>query len=380
MLTIFIKNIIECFCQEFRNQLYELLLLVRKIMDFQISVASKSIFKINLLTFLAYLTIFPTQTVGSELNIYSHRQPFLINPFLEAFTKKTGIKTNVVYSTKGLAQRLKAEGENSPADVILTVDIGRLQVYADLQLLAKINSDKLQKNIPPHLRSLDKTWVGLSKRSRIIVVSKSRVEPSSLSRIEDLANPKWEKKICTRPGSHVYNRALLASVIAAHGVDEATKWAKGLVKNLARRPQGNDRAQVKAIYEGQCDIAIINNYYYGKLIYSEDPKQRQWAEELTLIFPNQGENDRGAHINISGGGVAKYSKNKIEAVKLLEFLSEEFAQSLYGSINFEYPVNDRVEPSQILQNWGTFREDKLPIQTIAELAREAQKIIDKVGW
>ena len=340
----------------------------------------KTMFRLSLIFSLAYISIIPIKAIGGELNIYSHRQPFLINPFLKVFTEKTGIKTNVVYSTKGLAQRLKAEGENSPADIILTVDIGRLQVYADLKLLAEINSKKLNENIPPHLRSLDKTWVGLSKRSRIIVVSKSRVKPSAISRIEDLANPTWKKKICSRPGSHVYNRALMSSMIAAHGIDEATEWAKGLVANLARRPQGNDRAQVKAIYEGQCDIAIINNYYYGKLKYSDDPQQRDWAEELYLIFPNQGPGDRGAHINISGGGVAKYSKNKIEALRLLEFLSEEESQKLYGTINFEYPINPKVIPTEILQKWGSFREDKLPIQRIAEFSQDAQKIIDKVGW
>ena len=340
----------------------------------------RALFKLCFIFCLTYFSALPIKAIGSELNIYSHRQPFLINPFLKAFTEKTGIKTNVVYSTKGLAQRLKAEGENSPADVILTVDIGRLQIYADLKLLAKIDSKILTSNIPPHLRSLDQTWVGLSKRSRIIVVSKNRVKTSSISRIEDLANPTWRKKICSRPGSHVYNRALMASMIAAHGIEEATKWAKGLVENLARRPQGNDRAQVKAIYEGQCDIAIINNYYYGKLKFSDDPKQRDWANELSLIFPNQDVGDRGAHINISGGGVAKYSKNKINAIKLLEFLSEENSQKLYGTINFEYPVNPSVKPTQILQNWGTFREDKLPIQRIAEFSQDAQKIIDKVGW
>ena len=334
----------------------------------------------GLIFFLTSLLTLPTQSTSSELNIYSHRQPFLINPFLKLFTEKTGIKTNVVYSTKGLAQRLKAEGQNSPADVILTVDIGRLQVYADLKLLAEVNSEKLIKNIPPHLRSPENTWFGLSKRSRIIVVSKNRVNQKSISRIEDLASPALLNKICTRPGSHVYNRALMASVIAAHGIDEATAWAEGLVKNLARRPQGNDRAQVKAIYEGQCDIAIINNYYYGKLKYSEDPKQRKWADELSLIFPNQGLEDRGAHINISGGGVAKYSKNRNEAIKLLEFLSEEASQRLYGKINYEYPVNPKVNSSEVLQSWGQFREDQLPIQKIAEFAREAQKIIDKVGW
>ena len=340
----------------------------------------KTLYKSNIVILLTFFLILPLQAIAGEINIYSHRQPFLINPFLKAFTEKTGIKTNVVYSTKGLAQRLKAEGPNSPADVILTVDIGRLQVYEDLKLLAEINSYKLDTNIPPHLRSSDKTWVALSKRSRIIVVSKSRVKLSSITRIEDLADPIWKKKICSRPGSHVYNRALMASMIAAHGIDNATDWAKGLVANLARRPQGNDRAQVKAIYEGQCDVSIINNYYYGKLKYSDDPKQRKWADELLLIFPNQGENDRGAHINISGGGVAKYSKNKKEAIKLLEFLSEEASQKLYGTINFEYPVNPRVKPSKILQDWGTFREDQLPIQKIAEFSLTAQKIIDKVGW
>ena len=249
-----------------------------------------------------------------------------------------------------------------------------------MKLLAKINSKKLSANIPNHLRSNDNTWVSLSKRSRIIVTSKSRVAPLSILRIEDLANPKWKGKICTRPGSHVYNRALMASMIAAHGIEAATKWAEGLVKNLARRPQGNDRAQVKAIHEGQCDIAIINNYYYGKLKYSDDEKQRVWAEGLLLVFPNQGVNDRGAHINISGGGVAKFSKNKDNAIKLLEFLSEEASQQLYGEINFEYPVNPRVTPPQTLLDWGVFREDQLPILTIAKLSQQAQKIIDKVGW
>ena len=324
--------------------------------------------------------LFPNFAAASELNIYSHRQPFLIDPFLNAFTEKTGIETNVLYSTKGLAQRLKAEGENSPADVILTVDIGRLYIYRDLDLLSTVQSQKLEANIPEHLRSSDNTWFGLSKRSRIVVTSKERVAPGEITTVEDLADPKWEGRICVRPGSHVYNRALMASMIAAHGVEEAEKWAAGLVANLARRPQGNDRAQVKAIYEGQCDVAIINNYYFGKLKYSEDEKQREWAKALDLVFPNQGEGQRGAHVNISGGGIAKHSKNKAAAQALLEFLTEPLAQRLYGEINFEYPVNPTVPASEELESWGTFKEDKLPILTIAELSREAQKIIDRVGW
>ena len=327
----------------------------------------------------SYLFIFQS-ILADEVNIYSHRQPFLINPFLKVFTQETGIETNVVYSTKGLAHRLRAEGKNSPADIILTVDIGRLYIYEDMGLLAEIDSKILDNNIPKHLKSANNTWFALSKRSRIIATSIDRVAPDDILRIEDLANPKWKGKICSRPGSHVYNRALMASVIAEYGLKKAEIWAAGVVYNLARRPQGNDRAQVKAIYEGLCDVAIINNYYFGKLKYSDDPAQRKWANSMRLTFPNQGINDRGAHINISGGGVAKYSKNKASAIKLLEFLSSAKAQRLYGEINFEYPANPEVESTEELKSWGVFREDKVAIEKIAQLSIKAQKIIDKVGW
>ena len=336
--------------------------------------------KLILSTTILVLALSLTKVIGAEVNIYSHRQPFLINPFLEKFTEETGIKTNVVYATKGLAQRLKAEGKNSPADVILTVDIGRLYIYDDLDLLASIDSDILDKNIPSNLKSPENKWFALSKRSRIIVTSKERVGEGQITKIEDLANQKWKGKICSRPGSHVYNRALMASLILSLGEKAAEEWAKKFVDNLSRRPQGNDRAQVKAIFEGQCDISIINNYYFGKLKYSEDPSQREWAKSVRLIFPNQGEEERGAHINISGGGVAKYSKNKNEAVALLEFLSKAQSQKMYGEINFEYPVNPSVETTKELKSWGSFKSDSLPIISIAQKAYEAQKIIDRVGW
>ena len=331
-------------------------------------------------TLILFLALSLTKVIGAEVNIYSHRQPFLINPFLEKFTEETGIKTNVVYATKGLAQRLKAEGKNSPADVILTVDIGRLYIYDDLDLLASIDSDILNKNIPANLKSPENKWFALSKRSRIIVTSKERVGAGQITKIEDLANQKWKGKICSRPGSHVYNRALMASLILSLGEKAAEEWAKKFVDNLSRRPQGNDRAQVKAIFEGQCDISIINNYYFGKLKYSEDSSQREWAKSVDLIFPNQGVEERGAHINISGGGVAKYSKNKNEAVALLEFLSKAQSQKMYGEINFEYPVNPSVETTEELKSWGSFKSDSLPIISIAQKAYEAQKIIDRVGW
>ena len=326
------------------------------------------------------LALLSSNLTGKELNIYSHRQPFLINPFLKKFTEETDIKTNVVYATKGLAQRLKAEGKNSPADVILTVDIGRLYIYDDLDLLAKIESKILDQNIPAHLKSSENKWFALSKRSRIIVVSDQRIGSNEILKIEDLADPKWKGKLCSRPGSHVYNRALMASLMIALGEEKAEEWARSFVSNLARRPQGNDRAQVKAIYEGQCDVAIINNYYYGKLKYSEDPIQRKWAHTVRLIFPNQGEGDRGAHINISGGGVAKHSKNKDLAILLLEFLSKESSQKMYGEINFEYPVNPMVETTDELRSWGSFRADNVKISDIAKITQTAQKIIDRTGW
>jgi len=317
---------------------------------------------------------------ASELNIYSHRQAFLINPFLDAFTAETGIKTNVVFASKGLAQRLKAEGANSPADLVLTVDIARLSVYAERGLFAPVQSDILNEVIPAHLRSKNGTWFGLSKRSRIVGVSKDRVADGAVLRIEDLADPKWRGKICSRPGSHVYNRALVASMIAAHGEVKAEAWARDLVANFARRPQGNDRAQVKAIFEGQCDIAILNHYYYGKLLNSDDAAHREWADSINLVFPNQGEDDRGAHVNISGGGIAIHSKNKANAQRLLEFLVSEKAQSLYAKINYEYPVDESLELPDDLKLWGTFKEDRTPVSEIARLSVTAQKIIDRVGW
>ena len=316
--------------------------------------------------------------LAGELNIYSHRQPFLIKPFIEAYEAETGTKVNIVYASKGLAQRLQAEGSRSPADLILTVDIARLHVYADKKLLAPVSSRILTETIPPHLRDPNNHWFSFSKRARVIVVAKEALDALTIRRYEELAEKRWSGRICLRPGSHVYNRALLSSMINALGADAAEVWAKGLVENLARRPQGNDRAQVKAIYEGFCDISIINNYYFGKLRYSDKAYQREWAESVKLIFPNQ--EGRGTHINISNNGVTKYSRNKQEAVRFLEFLISEKAQELYGQINFEYPVRLGMDPPSELSSWGVFQEDRLSIERIAELAPQAQRIIDRVGW
>lgn len=331
---------------------------------------------------LAALTTFAgtAGSVGADeaLNLYSHRQPFLIEPVLAAFTAETGVPVNVVYASKGLVQRLKAEHRNSPADVVLTVDIGRLSVYAEEDLLAPVESATLADGIPAHLRDPAKRWFGLSKRARVIAVSRERVAQGEITRYEDLADPKWAGRLCTRPGSHVYNRALMASMIAAHGEAKAEAWARGLVANLARRPQGNDRAQVKAIHEGVCDMALINSYYFGKLAHSDIPEQRGWVENVGIVFPNQ--DDRGTLINISGGGVARYSGNKDTAVRFLEFLAGETAQSIYGAVNYEYPVNPAVAASPEVRSWGDFKEDSLPIARIAELSPAAQRVIDRTGW
>jgi len=335
--------------------------------------------KINLL--LIIITIFISNITNAKiLNIYSHRQPYLLKPFIEAYTKKTGVKLNVVYSSKGLAQRLAAEGANSPADLILTVDIARLYRYEDLDLLAKIDSKILYEKIPSYLRSKNNTWFGLSKRTRAIAISRERINSGQVLRYEDLADPKLKGKICSRPGSHVYNRALMASMIAAKGENAAEKWAKGLVSNLAKRPQGNDRSQLKSIYSGECDVAIINHYYYGKLTYSKNPDHRKWAKASIIVFPNQGNSDRGAHVNISGGGVVKFSKNKEIAINFLEFLVTDQAQVMYGDVNFEYPINNKSKLPKRLKALGTFKEDNLLIEKIAKLAPKAQEIIDKVYW
>ena len=333
----------------------------------------------SILIIIVYTILSFSAYAASEVNVYSYRQPILIDPFFEEFTKSTGIEVNVLHAKKGLLERLLSEGANTPADLVLTVDISRLKQFVEKDVLTPIESSVLQKNIPSHLRDSNNRWFALSKRARIVVASKERVGNAAIERIEDLTNPKWKGKICTRPGSHAYNRSLLASIVAAHGETEAEEWAKGLVANLARQPEGNDRAQAKAIFEGVCDIAIMNTYYYGKMKFNEkNPEQKDWANAINIIFTNQ--NDRGNHINVAGGGVVKYSKNKENAIALLEFLTTPKAQSLYSSINYEYPVNPTMSLSDELTSWGAFKEDELPIEKLAELAPIAQKIIDRVGW
>ncbi|MDX1453235.1 MAG: Fe(3+) ABC transporter substrate-binding protein [Oleiphilaceae bacterium] len=313
---------------------------------------------------------------ASEVNVYSYRQPFLIKPLFDAFTNETGIKVNVVFAKKGLAERLEREGANSPADLVFTVDIGRLNEVVEKDVVQPVKSDVLSQNIPAQYRDPDGRWFGLTLRTRSIYASKDRVDLAQIKRYEDLAKPEWKGRICTRSGKHPYNLALIASMIAHHGEAEAESWLRGVKANLARKPQGNDRAQVKAIKEGVCDLSLGNNYYYGKMI--QDEEQRAWADAVHLTFPNQ--DDRGTHVNISGMALTKSAPNKASAIKLMEFLSGKLAQKIYAEQNFEYPVNPNVEPSGLVQSWGTFKADKLALSDIAELRKQAAKLVDKIAF
>ena len=339
-----------------------------------------TIFCISNLIFCLSVIIFGIQRANAkEINIYSYRSPALLKPFTSEYEKQFSIKFNILHAKKGLAQRLEAEGKNSPADVILTVDISRLSELADMDLVRTINSAIIDTNVPIHLRDINKKWVSLSTRARIIGISNKRVSRGAIQNIEDLANPKFKGKICTRIGSHPYNRALLASIIAHQGVRKAQLWAEALVSNFARKSKGNDRAQAKAIYSGECDIVLMNTYYFALMKFNvKNPEQRKWAQATDIIFYNQ--NNRGQHINVSGAAIAKYSKNYNEAVKFIEWLTMPKAQKIYANINFEYPVNPNVKLDGKIMEWGTFKADELPISKIAKFSKEAQMIIDRVGW
>ena len=329
--------------------------------------------RLNILSLCLLLS--PLTLAEEIVNIYSYRQPFLIEPMLDAFTKDTGIKTNVVFAKKGVAERLKQEGKNSPADLVLTTDIGRLQALVDADVVQPVKSDLLEKNIPSQYRSKENLWYALTTRVRNIYASVDRVKFDHLS-YESLADPYWKGRICTRSGKHPYNIALIASMIAHHGEAKTENWLKAVKENLARKPQGNDRAQVKAIKDGICDISLGNSYYYGKMLTDEN--QISWAKAVNIVFPNQA--DRGAHVNISGIAMTKAAPNKANALKLMEFLSENLAQRMYAEQNFEYPVKPGVEPSGLVSSWGTFKADRMPIDLIAKQRKTAVKLVDKVNF
>ncbi len=320
----------------------------------------------------------PAISRAGEVNVYSYRQPYLVEPLFKAFTAKTGIKVNTIFAKKGLIERMKAEGVNSPADVLLTTDIARLSDAVSSGISQTLKSEQLSKNIPARYRDPQGRWFGLTLRSRVIFASNKRVKQTAIT-YEELADPKWKGRICVRSGQNVYNIALIASMIVQHGEAYTKKWLAGVKANLARKPSGNDRGQVKAVFSGECDIALVNTYYMGAMMTNnKKPVQKEWARSVRIIFPNS--NDRGAHVNLSGMVLAKHAPNKDEAVKLMNFLAGDKAQKIYAEVNFEYPVKPGVEWSKLVKSWGEFKADTVSLAKIAENRKRASELVDEVGF
>lgn len=314
--------------------------------------------------------------LAQEINVYSHRQPELIQPLVDAFTAETGIKVNVAFVDKGMAERLQAEGDRSPADLVLTVDIARLMQIVDAGVTQAVQSDVLDANIPETLRDPNDRWFGLTSRARIVYASKDRVKPGEVTTYEDLASDKWKGRICTRSGLNDYNIALLGAMIVHHDETFATDWATGLKANLARKPDGGDRDQVKAIAAGECDIAIGNTYYIGQML--ADPEQAPAAEAVSIVFPTF--ENGGTHLNISGVAMTKSAPNRENALKFMEWLSGDAAQKIYAETNYEYPVKPGVERSALVQSWGEFTPDPTPLADIAKARPAALKIMETVDF
>jgi iron(III) transport system substrate-binding protein len=317
-----------------------------------------------------------TPVLAQEINVYSHRQPELIQPLTDAFTAETGIAVNVAFVDKGMAERLQAEGDRSPADLVLTVDIARLMQIVEADVTQAVQSDILEANVPAELRDPADHWFGLTSRARIVYASKDRVAAGEVTTYEDLASDKWKGRLCTRSGLHDYNIALLGAMIVHHGEADATAWAEGLRANLAKKPDGGDRDQVKAIAAGECDIALGNTYYMGQML--ADPEQQAWAEAVSIVFPTF--EAGGTHLNISGVAMTKSAPNKENALKFMEWLSSDSAQKIYAETNYEFPVKPGVARSELVTSWGEFTPDATPLAGIAAARAAALKIMETINF
>lgn len=314
-----------------------------------------------------------------EVNLYSARQEVLIKPLLDQFSSKTGIKVNLVAGkADALIQRLTSEGINSPADILLTVDAGNLNKAKEMGLFQPVRSQTLEKEVPAAYRDPAGEWFGLSMRARPIMYAKGRVNPADLASYADLADPRWKGKVCVRSSGNVYNQSMVAAMIARNGAAATETWAKGLVANFARPPQGGDRDQIKAVAAGQCDVALANTYYLGGMLNASQAEEKEAAAKVGIIWPNQKEN--GVHVNVSGAGVTKHAKNRDNALRLLEFLVSEEAQRWYADVNYEYPVRQGTPISETLAAWGDFKADDLNLATLGEHNAEAVKLMDRAGW
>lgn len=314
-----------------------------------------------------------------EVNIYTHRHYKPDQELFAQFEKETGIKVNVVNaSADELIQKMSLEGEQSPADVLITVDAGRLVRAKNNGLLQSVKSEFLEETIPSHLKDADNQWFALTKRARVVVYNPDNVKAEDLSTYEALTDNKWKNKILIRSSSNIYNQSLMASIIANSDEATAVKWAEGIVANMARSPKGNDRDQIKAVVAGEGDLAVVNTYYIGKLLNSKNADEVKAGEGIKVFFPNQ--EGRGTHVNVSGAGVAKYAPNKVNAIKFIEFLASEKAQKVFAKANYEYPVNTKVMPSELLQSWGSFKEDTLSLSKLGENNKKAVLAFDAASW
>lgn len=313
--------------------------------------------------------------IAQEINIYSTRQPELIQPLTDKFTADTGIKVNIAFLKKGMIEKLTAEGDRTPADLVLTVDIARLNGVVEAGLTQPVTSDVLSTNIPADLRDPAGEWFGLTTRARVVFASKDRAADAPAT-YEALAAPEWKGRICTRSGTHAYTVALVSAAIHHMGDADAKTWLQGVKANLARKPQGNDRAQVKAVWAGECDIALGNTYYMGKMV--NNPEQAAWADSVNVVFPTfQG---GGTHVNVSGMALTKHAPHKADAVKLMEFLASPTAQEIYAEQNYEYPIAPDTKPSELVASWGTFTADNVNLMDIAKLRGAALKLIEEVDF
>jgi iron(III) transport system substrate-binding protein len=318
-------------------------------------------------------------TYAKTVNVYSARQEALIKPILDTFTEETGIEVNLITGDDdALLTRLRSEGRNSPADVLLTVDAGRLYRAKEAGLLQPIRSEYLEQHIPAQLRNSEGYWFGLSVRARVIAYATDRVDPETLSTYEALTDEKWRGRLCVRSSGNIYNQSLVAGMLSTQGEAATEDWIKGLVANFARPPQGGDRDQIKALATGQCDLALVNTYYYGAMLQSADADEKAAAGEVALFFPNQ--DGRGTHINVSGAGVTTSATNVAEATALIEFLARPEAQNWYAETNNEYPASKGIEPSALLKSWGSFKADSVDVTELGRLNAQAVMAMDRANW
>ncbi|ERS91858.1 Fe(3+) ABC transporter substrate-binding protein [Halomonas sp. PBN3] len=322
---------------------------------------------------------FASAASADELNIYSARHYDSDAALYQAFTEETGIEVNLLEGDSDqLIERIKREGVASPADVMITVDAGRLWRAEQEGVFQGVESEVLNERLPESMRHPEGLWFGFSQRARAIFYDRDGFDPAEIGSYEELADPRFEGEVCIRSSNNIYNQSLLASLVEHHGAEGAEEWAQGVVANMARDPEGGDTDQIKGVASGECSLAVANHYYYVRLLHSEDEADREVARQVGVIFPNQ--DGRGTHVNVGGAGVVEGAPNRENAVRFLEFLASDTAQEIFANGNYEFPVVAGVKMNPVLESWGNFKKDSLNISKLGENNPEAIKIFDRVGW